>query len=50
MLPPDSLLQFPGTKKGLMPAEPISAGHQGGMKPRHRLCRWLQGHRASAVR
>ena len=45
MLPPDSLLQFPGTKKGLMPAEPLSEGHQGGMKPCNQLCRWLQGHR-----
>jgi hypothetical protein len=45
MLPPDSLLQFPGAKKGLMPAEPLSKGHKGGMKSCNQLCRWLQGRR-----
>ena len=43
MLPTDSLLQFPGAKKGLMPAEPRGEGHQGGMKPGNQLCRRFQG-------
>ncbi len=43
MLPPDSLLQFPGAKKGLMPAEPLGEGQQGGMKPCNQLGRRFQG-------
>ena len=43
MLPTDSLLQFPGAKKGLMSAEALGAGHQGGMKPCNQLCRRFQG-------
>ena len=45
MLPPDSLVQFPGAKKGLMPAEPLGEGHQGGLKPGNQLCRRFQGRR-----
>jgi hypothetical protein len=33
MLPSDRLLQFPGAKKGLMPAEPRGERQQGGLKP-----------------
>ena len=43
MLPPDSLLQFPGAKKRLMPTEPFGEGQQGGLKPCYQLCRRFQG-------
>jgi hypothetical protein len=42
MLPPDRLVQFLGTKKGLMPAEPHGERQQGRLKSRHQLCRWFQ--------
>ena len=45
MLPPDCLVQFPGTEKGVMPRESLSEGQQGGLPPRNQLRRWFQSRR-----